>query len=180
MWAFGENSNQGPTRKDGQLYGFRLGYGGMNWDVAVASATTTNNAADDYTQNSIGGSYQWQRHKLLVLVGENKTGNRIAATGGSDRVRYWQLGGSIAVGNGNIPLSYMRLSRNDQSGSVSQKWAIGYQYPLSKRTMLYGTYAYINNSGTINLSVANGSLLGPIPKAGGNASGFDVGIRHAF
>lgn len=180
MVAFGENANSGPDRKNGQVLSWRLGYGGSNWDVAIASAITKNQAAGDYTQSNIGASYLWQKHKLMVLLGENKTASPLAALDGGNRVRFWQLGAAISVGQGSIPVSYMRLTRNDSSDSTSQKLAAGYQHPLSKRTVLYGTYAYIKNSGTLNLSVANGSLLGPIPVAGGNASGFDLGIRHAF
>ena len=180
MMAWGENGGDGPDRDNGRVRSFRLGYGGSNWDVTVSSAVTTNAAADDYTQSNIGASYQWQQHKLMLLLGENKTGKKMATLGGGNRVRFWQLGGAISVGKGSIPVSYMRLTRNDGHGSASKKWAIGYQYPLSKRTMLYGSYAYIDNSGSLNLGVANGSLLGPTPVAGGSASGVDIGIRHTF
>ena len=180
MTAFGEN-DVGPERKDGRVYGARIGYGGSNWDAAAAITTTKNRADDDYRQINAAASYLWEGHRFMVLAADHRTGNRVAARDSSDHVRYLQLGAVWKVGNhGNIPMSVMRLIRNDKSGSSSNKYAIGYVHNLSKRTALYGTYAYIDNKGSINLAAASGSLQGPVPVAGGNASGFDFGIRHQF
>lgn len=179
MTAFGEN-DAGPNRQDGRVYGARLGYGGENWDAAVAITSTKNRAADDYRQINAAASYLWEGHRLMVLAADHRTGNRLAGLDNADHVRYWQLGAIWKVGNGNIPMSFMRLNRNDNSGSSSNKYAVGYVHNLSKRTALYGTYAYVDNRGSINLPVATGALQGPIPVAGGNASGFDIGIRHTF
>ena len=179
MVAFGENAS-GPEHQDGRLYGARVGYGGPNWDVAAAAATTRNNAADDYTQYNAAAAYQWQGHRLMLLLGENRTGKRMASIDNADRVRFWQLGALWKVGQGNIPMSFIRLSRNDSSGSASYKYSAGYVHNLSKRTALYGTYSYVDNRHSLNLPVASGGLNGPTPIAGGNASGFDVGLRHAF
>lgn len=179
MVALGENGG-GPRHQDGRVYGARVGYGGAQWDAAIAATTTKNLDADHYTQINAAASYLWQGHKLMVLAAEHRTGNRLASLGNADRVRYWQLGAVWKVGQGNIPMSVMRLTRNDDAGSSSHKYAVGYVHNLSKRTALYGTYAYVDNRGSINLPVASGSLMGPMPVAGGNASGFDMGIRHNF
>lgn len=182
MYAFGENASDDPVKKigkrDGNLHAFRLGYGGENFDVAIASTTTKNAVAGDYAQRNIGASYLWQGYRLMGLLGENKTGNAIATQGGANRVRFWQVGAWVPVGTGYIPVSYMQLRRNDTADSSARKLAIGYVYPLSKRTALYGTYAYATNKGALSIPV--GGSQGPTPIAGGNASGFDLGIRHAF
>lgn len=179
MVAFGENSG-GPERQDGRVYGARVGYGAELWDVAAAVATTRNNAVDDYSQYNIAASYLWEGHRLMALAGENRTGKRVAALDNTNRIRFWQLGAIWKVGTDSIPMSFMRLTRNDNSGSSSQKYSVGYVHNLSKRTALYGTYSYVDNRGSINLPVASGALNGPIPTPGGNASGFDLGIRHSF
>lgn len=180
MLAPSESSSAGFADQDGRVIGWRLGYGGAAWDVALASSTTRNQAAGDYVQRNVGASTQWQGNRLMVLAGENKTGQPMAALGGADRVRFWQLGASIQIGQGTVPVSFMRLTRNDTSRSASQKWAVGYVHPLSKRTTLYGTYARVDNRGALNLPVASGAAPGPVPIAGGNASGIDLGLRHAF
>lgn len=180
MLASGNNSGDGPGRHDGRVRGWRLGYGGEGWDAAVSSSTTRIKAAGDYVQRSVAGSYTWRSHRLMGVAGENTIGNRQAALDNADRVRFWQLGAWIQLDVGTIPISFMRLTRNDTSHSASHKWAIGYVHPLSKRTSLYGSYAYVDNRGSLNLPVATGALQGPVPVAGGNASGIDLGLRHAF
>lgn len=179
MAAFGENSS-GPERQDGRYYSMRIGYGGAQWNAAIAAATTRNRAADDYSQYNIAGAYLWEGHKFAALFGENRIGKRQATLDGANHVRFWQLGALWKLGSDEIPMSFMRLTRNDNSGSSSQKYAVGYVRNLSKRTAMYGTYTYVNNRGSINLPVASGGLNGPMPTAGGNASGFDLGIRHSF
>ena len=179
MVAFGEN-DAGLTRKDGRVSGARVGYGGQQWDAAIAATTTKNNVADDYTQINIAASYLWEGHRFMALAADHRTGNRLPGLDQANRVRYWQLGAVWKVGNDSIPMSVMRLTRNDNAGSSSNKYAVGYVHNLSKRTTIYGTYAYVDNRGSLNLPVASGALMGPTPVEGGNASGFDIGVRHSF
>ena len=82
MLAAGENSTSDATKRDGNLHAWRLGYGGAGFDVAVASATTKNAAVGDFVQTNIGGAYQWQGHRLMALVGQNKTRIPVAALAG--------------------------------------------------------------------------------------------------
>jgi predicted porin len=58
-----------------------------------------------------------------------------------------------------------------------QAWmaAVGGSYPLSRRTALYATGSFIDNTGT-SFVVAGGPPLTP----GNRSSGFDFGIRHSF
>ncbi|WP_430407238.1 hypothetical protein [Hydrogenophaga sp.] len=54
---------------------------------------------------------------------------------------------------------------------------MGYDYNLSKRTALYGTFSRISNK--------NGGTKGLAPNAAavtpsGNSTGLEVGVRHAF
>lgn len=180
MYALGENADSTPARRDGNLYAWRLGYGGAHFEMGVASSATRSAVAGDYTQHNIGGAYELQKHRLMFLWGENQIGKPQAALSGADRVRFWQLGAWVSVGQGYIPVSYMHLKRNDAQGSTSRKLALGYVHPLSKRTSLYGTYTHITNTGTMRIPVSSASEQGPMPVAGGNASGVDLGIRHAF
>jgi len=179
MVAFGENA-AGPKRNDGNLAGARIGYGGSNWDVAFATTTTRNQEADDYRHTNLAGSYTWSGHKFMALLAQHRTGNRLARMDNANQVRYFQLGATWKVGQDSLPMSIMRLKRNDSADSSSYKFAIGYVHNLSKRTAVYGTYAHITNHGTLALPVASGGLRGPVPYAGGNASGFDIGLRHSF
>ena len=53
---------------------------------------------------------------------------------------------------------------------------MGYVYGLSKRTSVYGTYAYIKNKNGANLyTLGSGGL-----KTNGSQQGVQVGVSHAF
>lgn len=183
MYAMGENTGPGPARNDGNYLGFRAGYGAANWDVAIASGTTKNAAADNFVQRNIGWGYTWQGHRLMLLAGENKVGKAQASWDGGSRVRYAQIGGWIKPSKSSadyIPVNYTYLKRNDPQNSRAHKLSVGYVHALSRRTAVYGTLAYIDNGGLLRQPVSSSAELGPIPKAGGSASGLDIGIRHAF
>lgn len=179
MQAFGDKEKF-DAGHDGNLQGIRVGYGGKGWDIAASIAVTKTANVGNYTQSNIGASYQWGEHRLMVLAGENRTGERLASMGDADRVRYGQIGAWIALGADYIPVSFTYLKRNDTADSSARKFAVGYVHALSKRTVVYGTYAFISNGGMLRLPVSSGSELGPIPQAGGRASGIDLGIRHVF
>lgn len=53
------------------------------------------------------------------------------------------------------------------------------QYAFSRRTTLYATGGYINNDGTLNLTVSGGAS-GSNPAAGGSQRGLMLGMRHSF
>ena len=183
MVDMGENGGSAANRNDGNYWGFRAGYGADHWDVALASGTTRNAAADHYVQRNIGAGYLWQGHRLMLLAGENKAGRPVAAMDGGNRVRFAQVGGWIKVNPRSadyLPISYTYLKRNDAQNSRAHKFSVGYVHALSRRTAVYGTYAYIDNGGLLRLPVSSSAEAGPVPRAGGNASGVDIGIRHAF
>ena len=55
--------------------------------------------------------------------------------------------------------------------------ATGVRYLLSKRTMLYTQFGYVNNSGKMNTGLSND---GPLYEPSGGAFGANVGITHSF
>ena len=67
---------------------------------------------------------------------------------------------------------YIFETENDAKAS---KWALGYQYDLSKRTNLYAVYAKISTN-----DVAEGDFS--VRSAGNDdyTSGLNIGMRHKF
>jgi predicted porin len=178
-YAIGENA-PGPNSKDGNTVGFRVGYGGGDWDVAFGHTETRDVAAGDYQQTMLGGSWNWGGGRLLLLAGRHRTGQPIAQLQGGTSASFAQLGAFINVGSGYIPIAFTRVKRNDAQNGAADKFAVGYVHSLSKRTAIYGTLAYIDNKGSMQLPVSVGADAGPTPVRGGSASGMDVGIRHSF
>ena len=130
-------------------------------------------ATSDIDAWSLGGSYDFGVAKLLAgyrestvdlaAVENKRTGYYVAAT--------------APVGAGTVRVSYNRYE--NELGNVTGKadqFAIGYVYGLSKRTSVYGTYAYLKNKNGANLyTLGSGGL-----KTNGSQQGVQVGVSHSF
>lgn len=177
MYAFGENLSGGS--KANNYYGFRVGYAGGPIAAHVAYGKTeggvvngANNDGQDVKYLNFGGSFDAGVVKVNLVVAQEKSGAGLK----------WQAiepSISVPVGAGTIKASY---ARHDQKNSDNDfnKIAVGYQHDLSKRTAVYTTYARVSNKGTQTAAVANNGLSSPGVAPGGNASGFEFGVRHSF
>ena len=130
--------------------------------------------ASDIDAWSLGGSYDFGVVKLLGgyrastvdrAAGENKRNGAYVAV-------------TAPVGPGLVRASYNRYENKYNGGKdKADQLSVGYVYGLSKRTSVYGTYAYIknkDNGSTFKLSKDVGV------KTNGAQQGFQVGVSHAF
>jgi predicted porin len=106
----------------------------------------------------VGASYDMKYVKFFAQY--MYTNNDIDA--GSFHVNTGQGGVSIPVGVGSVLASYAYSRSNGGLDQTHKSWAIGYDYPLSKRTDVYA--AYLNDKYT---SMSTGETYG-------------VGIRAKF
>ena len=111
--------------------------------------------------------------QLLAGYRESKVDR---ATGENKRLGYY-VAATAPVGAGTVRVSYNRYE--NELGNVTGKadqFAIGYVYGLSKRTSVYGTYAYLKNKNGANLyTLGSGGL-----KTNGSQQGVQVGVSHSF
>jgi predicted porin len=157
-------------KKDGTGYGLRFGFANGPFNVALA-LSRTKYAAGDVQQNNIAG--QWD-FGVAKLMGEYSSDKNEAI--GSGKGKGYLIGGLIPVGAGEIRLAYSRYKVELAAAEpTSKKYALGYDYNLSKRTVLYATYAHVSNSGG-----AAQALNGAVTSVNGSSSGYDFGVRHAF
>lgn len=130
-------------------------------------------ATSDIDAWSLGGSYDFGVVKLLGgyrastvdrAAGENKRNGAYVAV-------------TAPVGPGLVRASYNRYENKYNGGKdKADQFAVGYVYGLSKRTSVYGTYAYIKNKDGANLyNLGAGGL-----KTNGSQQGVQVGVSHAF
>lgn len=84
------------------------------------------------------------------------------------------LGVTVPQGVGVWLASYMRKNDKTRFDQDAQQLAAGYRYYLSKRTDLYGVYAYIRNKN------GAGYTVGSAIEGGTGNRGFNLGIRHVF
>lgn len=180
MAALGESPSGSATPHDGNVRGLRVGYGGEGWEASIAQSTTTAAAVRDFTQTSGGGTIDFSWGKLMLLAGANRTGAPVAVLANGTRAPFAQVGAMVRAGPGYIPVALTRVRRNGPDPSGANKLAIGYVYEFSRRTVLYTTYARIDNGQSLSLPVNVGADSGPVPIPGGRSTGFDIGVRHVF
>jgi predicted porin len=161
--------------------GFRIGYAGGPVNIAGALGKTAKDGspplADDYTDKNIGGSFRiGSAFTLYAQYSQRDFLNRDQKT--------YLVGGTLGFGASTLKASYVQ-SKGTQGSNArdfdAKLIGLGYQYDLSKRTALYGTYGNLDNDG----NAATGSTFtigsGPAQTAGGaKSSGFALGVRHSF
>jgi predicted porin len=95
---------------------------------------------------SLGGSYDFGVAKLLA----GYRSRRLIATGENKRNGYY-VAVTAPVGPGTVRASYNRYeNKSTVDKGKADQFAVGYVYNLSKRTSVYGTYAYIKNKDGAN------------------------------
>ncbi|PRG58082.1 porin [Burkholderia multivorans] len=149
-------SNAGVAGHAGQAnYSANLLYfaGPFSATAAVQSLHTASlflNGATEQTAWLVGGAYRLRAVKLYFQY-ERVTNNNDLT---DDTV---QVGASAQVGTGSVLASWAGTRRRPQQGS-DVRWstvALGYDYPLSKRTDVYAAWRYDTMS-----SVSSGNTLG--------------------
>lgn len=134
---------------------------------------------EDMTRLGLGGSYNFG---VVKLASSYTTTTYKPVTGLKDKNRGLYVGLSAPVGaNGEAKISYNRYENKfDGVKLKADQIALGYVHNLSKRTAVYGTYAYMknkNNDGdNLGLTLGTSATL----KDNGSQHGVQVGIRHAF
>jgi predicted porin len=170
MKAFGENVSGGVKTND--YIGFRAGFaaGPISMHGAYGKTEGATDAADVKAMN-FGASFNAGIVVPQLLIAQEKTG-------AGAKVGAIEAGLGVVLGQGRIRAAYSRYDVKNSSNDWN-KLAVGYLYNLSKRTATYATYARVSNKGTSARVVSNNGL-GIAGAAGGNASGFEFGVRHAF
>ncbi|MFU1983383.1 porin [Bordetella hinzii] len=149
--------------------GGRLGYREGGWDIAGAYGRSAVGSRD-YRHATLGSSYDFKVVKVFA--------NYLRQTLGSERQEVALLGAAVPAGRGQIKVSYSRAWQSGPGdGDDAQQYAVGYVHPLSKRTVLYTAYSYIDNQGQAAFVTGDVSPLG---QPGRHATGFQVGMSHSF
>ena len=155
--------------------GVRLVYaaGPLSASVATASEGSVAANANSYKRTNFGASYNLGFATPMFQYAQAKFQPN---TGAERKVQLVLLGVTAPVGPGTLKASYVRSEYDNFAGDANQ-FAIGYQYDLSKRTALYGNYARISNKAGASFGFTPAAATAAI---GGNATGFEFGVRHTF
>ncbi len=167
-----------------------------NYAIGAATVGANYTKVSNITANAQGattGAYKvWQAFGsydlgVAKLMGIYERGTADFYTGNDSS---WLLGTTVPLGGGALMASYGQYTSNlsqaaSLSKSTAKQYAIGYSYNLSKRTMLYTSYAHINNESAaanrLGTALAvNTATNGNAGVTGQGSSGFAVGILHSF
>jgi len=115
------------------------------------------------------------------VTGLYQQSNDNGGTNGADR-KVWGLGAGYNIGAFLVKASYYDAGElNSVANTGAKLYAVGADYTLSKRTKLQFAYAAADND-TLATKTAFGGGHGdnPATVAGGNPTGFSLGVVHSF
>ena len=181
-YGFGEVAGQ---NRDGRYFGGGLTYdnGPLSLGLAGERLNKGNGAAmqaqtaNDITAWSLGGSYDFGVAKLLAGYRQSTAKDVLGL--GDMKNRGYMVAVTAPVGPGLVRAAYNHYeTKFDGDKGKTDQFGVGYVYNMSKRTALYGTYAYIKNKNdnALGLTLGTGATL----KDNGSQQGLQVGITHTF
>ena len=198
MYAPGETTDVGPKKAYKTEGGLKYDNGTVYGAVVYGRLVT---GADDST--AIGKSgfrelstlraatfYRFSDQTRIGLLFDRMEGDLTTAGaalyGGSAlRQDVWMVNGTLGVTpNGKLLVQYARADKlkggSDATAALGkgQAFSLGYEYSLSKRTLLKAIYSQILNDGNANYDYGIGSI-GNVA-AGADPQGFALGLRHMF
>ncbi|MFC4622293.1 porin [Comamonas nitrativorans] len=185
----------GATYDNGPL-SLGVGFDRMN-DVAFAELDDSVTPAvvekwsDDLTTWQLGGAYNFGVAKLLGFYKQTK----YKEVGANDSAKFKTFGLGVtapvgAAGELRVAYNHYRVSADGGKTPKANQLSAGYVHNLSKRTALYGTYAYLKNKKDANMGLQLNGAMSLGKDAAGNQllnlsnsgvqHGLQLGIRHAF
>ncbi|MBS0474973.1 MAG: porin [Proteobacteria bacterium] len=177
-YGFGEVPGH---QSDSRYIGGGLMYDNGPISVGLSGETLKSGANTRATGNinawSLGGSYDFGVAKVLAGYRQSKAKN-FYANGNDNKREGYMLAVTAPVGPGLVKVAYNHYE--DKGGATTAKadqLGLGYVYSLSKRTSLYGTYAYLKNKNNGNTFSLSGDTA---VKDNGKQQGLQVGITHTF
>ena len=167
---------EGAAGTTNKYMGGRIGYAGGPVNIAGAFGKTSKDGnpagADDYSDKNIGGSFAFGPATLMAQYSKRDFLNRDQKT--------ILVGGTYAFGASTLKASYVKSSGNQGSNATdfdAKLIGLGYQYDLSKRTALYGSYGNLKNEGSSRFDIGSGPALTASDQ---KSAGLAVGVRHSF
>lgn len=149
------------------------------------SSSLQNSANDNQSIKSTfaGGAYDYGMGK--VFLGYYR-GNNLGAAAATNVAGVYYSAYSISANyrvttQGTLGAGYGWAKDSSGANRDARQFSLIGTYDLSKRTMLYSTYAHLSNKNGATFSLSGaGPITKNVPTAGGTVNGVQVGIRHLF
>lgn len=180
----------------GDTYGASLNYiaGALSIDVdymqqtfSPASAanlnTTSPTAAGNYALGAISYDFGFIKPAFIYLRhrGGPDVATGVNAASSNPHNDLFELDATVPVGSALVLLSYGHYRKVADSEGNADSFGVRYDYPLSKRTVVYTGAAMVRNGAHASFTV-NGAAGGgvAVSKPGATASSIVAGIMTAF
>jgi predicted porin len=158
--------------------GFRIGYaaGPVNIAAAYGKTDVVETPSTEWKRTNVGASFNLG---FMTLMAQWNNGKATGGAGNNQEITHYLLGGTVPFGASTLKFSYVKSDgKKVISARDATQIALGYQYDLSKRTALYGTFSRISNKN--GASYAVGGPPATPPAAGKDSTGYEFGVRHSF
>lgn len=177
-YSFGEAAS--PNSSNGRLYGATLGWNQKPWFLAYSFQKSVEGSAAAPVAAPATSQYQALSASWEALDGLRLTGNYVinrVDRAGTPKAKLAQLGADWSVDARSKLL--VSVARREVGGTdrAQNTWTLGYDYALSKRTVLYARWLQLGNTANASASIAN------VPVAAHSGDGvrsLALGVRHNF
>jgi predicted porin len=191
LWAPGESTAAGVSGSAGSWTSGSVVYAKGGFSVQYAAlrnsggTNLTSTQAKAETLHHLGATYTLGAFKLFAEFGtaERDAG---AGTGALARVdhRSSALSATYTQGPHKVLAGYGVLEDRAVANADTSVWALGYQYSLSKRTMVYAGWSKRSNDANAQYLLLDGATNGALTTAsvprGFDPSAWTFGLRHSF
>lgn len=160
---------EGVAGAGGEQFGLSAQYKDTPFEIAfgytvVKDPTPT---SSESKQTYLGGALKFNGPRIVASIFQRDDQ-------GIQKLTTANIGGNLPLGGGDLRVSFVKVTQGDENTKQS---TIGYWYPLSKRTFVYGAVSLQNNSANRNPAI-NPSFT---TKANGeDVTATQLGIRHNF
>lgn len=173
LYSLGENPAPG-MRSVGNAVGATLQYDAGPLSLNVSHHARKATPANTEKLTALGAAYALPLAKLGLLYQVRRDDANLIEND------YYDISAYIPAGGGSILLDFGRFENKlvDDAGATSA--TVRYDYPLSKRTTVWGGYSIVRNEAKARFGIAAAAGTPMAVAAGDNSRGLALGVRHVF
>jgi predicted porin len=139
-----------------------------NNTAAPATGTCSLASKSDQKHLQVGGTFDLKFLKIHALYSDEQDQFAGAAVTNSSDSQAYMVGLTAPLGGGEAKFSYQTRDDKSTANADLRTFAVGYQYPLSRRTAVAAYYSDSDNKNSV-------AALAPRDR-----KGYGFGIRHLF
>ena len=178
MGTYGQQNEAGNSNPDPDLWSLAAVYANGPLFATLAYETLNDVAVSrDIDTWKIGAGYKFGNTTLGAAYEsmDDDAANSVATRDA------WYL--SVRHDMGNIALkgAYANADDSDAGNDGADFWALGVDYAMSKRTVVYALYTSLDNENAANFTLGGNGTTGAQTSGNGtNPNGLSIGLNHSF